>query len=134
LWPKACARRENVGHYLLWFLLSVDATPNQLLHLTTAALARKGVGNRLTLGCQSVPDLSVGGISGDAKDKLTLLTDPEDSTRVVKLKKSEVDDGKPSPASLMPVGLLTLLNENEVLDLIAHLLSRGDPGHPMVRK
>jgi hypothetical protein len=88
----------------------------------------------LTLGCQSVPDLSFGGISGNAKDKLTLLTDPEDSTRVVKLKKSEVDDGKPSPASLMPVGLLTLLNENEVFDLIAHLLSRGDPGHPMVRK
>jgi putative heme-binding domain-containing protein len=75
-----------------------------------------------------------GRVIGDTKDKLTILTDPEDSTKVVELKKSDVDETKPSPVSLMPAGLLTALNENEVLDLIAYLLSRGDPGHPMFRK
>ena len=34
----------------------------------------------------------------------------------------------------MPDSLLKQLNENEVLDLLAYLLSRGDPKHPMFRK
>ena len=41
---------------------------------------------------------------------------------------------KPSPVSLMPENLLGTLNENEVLDLLAYLLSRGDPNDPMFRK
>ncbi|MHC4995545.1 MAG: hypothetical protein ACYTGQ_10880 [Planctomycetota bacterium] len=32
-----------------------------------------------------------------------------------------------SPVSIMPPGLLTGLNKNEVLDLLAYLMSRGDP-------
>jgi hypothetical protein len=53
---------------------------------------------------------------------------------VVEVKKDDVDEVKPSPVSLMPEGLLKPLNENEVLDLLAYLLSRGDPTHPMFRK
>ena len=34
----------------------------------------------------------------------------------------------------MPKDLLKSLNENEVLDLLAYLLSRGDEGHAMFRK
>jgi hypothetical protein len=34
----------------------------------------------------------------------------------------------------MPKDLLKPLNENEVLDLLAYLLSRGDPNHPMFKK
>ncbi len=34
----------------------------------------------------------------------------------------------------MPDGLLKQLNENEVLDLLAYLLSRGDPQSPMFRR
>jgi putative heme-binding domain-containing protein len=75
-----------------------------------------------------------GRIIGETKDRLTLLIDPEDSTKVVELKKSDIEETKPSPVSLMPDGLLKQLNENEVLDLIAYMLSRGDPGHAMFRK
>jgi hypothetical protein len=32
---------------------------------------------------------------------------------------------KPSPISMMPEGLLNTLHEDEVLDLLAYLLSRG---------
>jgi hypothetical protein len=34
----------------------------------------------------------------------------------------------------MPADLLKPLNEDEVLDLMAYLLSRGDPNHPMFKK
>jgi putative heme-binding domain-containing protein len=35
--------------------------------------------------------------------------------------------------STMPPGLLNALNEDEVLDLLAYLLSNGDPEHPLFR-
>jgi putative heme-binding domain-containing protein len=75
-----------------------------------------------------------GRIVSETKDTLVLVIDPEDSTKVVELKKSDVEETVPSPVSLMPQDLLKQLNENEVLDLLAYLLSRGDPKHPMFRK
>ncbi|MHB1426021.1 MAG: c-type cytochrome [Gemmataceae bacterium] len=75
-----------------------------------------------------------GRIIAETKDKLTILLDPEDATKIVEVKKSAVEDIKPSAVSVMPDGLLKTLNENEVLDLLAYLLSRGDPRHPMFRR
>jgi len=39
-----------------------------------------------------------------------------------------------SPISLMPKDLLKPLNQNEVLDLLAYLLSRGNPQDPRFKK
>ena len=64
---------------------------------------------------------------------VTVLTDPEDSTKVKEIKRSEVEEIKPSTVSLMPNDLLKPLNQEEVLDLMAYLLSRGDPNHPMFK-
>ena len=63
-----------------------------------------------------------------------IVTDPEDSTKVAEVAKDDVESVKPSPVSLMPEKLLQPLNENEVLDLLAYMLSRGDPSHPMFSK
>ena len=38
---------------------------------------------------------------------------------------------KPLDTSLMPKGLLNALNQDEVLDLFAYILSRGDEKDPM---
>ena len=75
-----------------------------------------------------------GKIVSDTKDGVTILTDPEDSTKVTEIKRGEIDEVKPSAVSLMPKDLLKPLNEDEVLDLLAYLLSRGDPNHPMFKK
>jgi putative heme-binding domain-containing protein len=75
-----------------------------------------------------------GKVVGDTKDGVTILTDPEDSTKVTEIKRAEIDEVKPSAVSLMPKDLLKPLNEDEVLDLLAYLLSRGDPNHPMFKK
>ena len=75
-----------------------------------------------------------GKIVSETKDMITIVIDPEDSTKVVEVKKSDVDEVKLSPTSLMPEDLLKPLNEGEVLDLMAYLLSRGDPKHPVFKK
>jgi hypothetical protein len=76
----------------------------------------------------------VGKIVNDADGKLTIVTDPEDSTKTAVVKTNEVESIKPSNVSLMPDKLLNSLNENEVLDMLAYMLSRGDPNHPMFKK
>ncbi|WLD14731.1 c-type cytochrome [Planctellipticum variicoloris] len=75
-----------------------------------------------------------GRLVSETKNSVTILTDPEDSTKVVEVPRSEIEELRPAPTSLMPKDLLKPLNETEVLDLLAYLLSRGDPGSPMFRK
>lgn len=66
-------------------------------------------------------------------NSITVLTDPEDSTKIVVIKKTDIEEQKPSPVSLMPKDLLGQLNEKEVLDLLAYLLSRGSPQDAMFK-
>ncbi|HEY2881613.1 MAG TPA: c-type cytochrome, partial [Pirellulales bacterium] len=76
----------------------------------------------------------VGRNIGETTDKLIVAIDPEDSTKLAELKKSEIEDSAPSPTSWMPAGLLKPLNESEVLDLMAYLLSRGNEKDAMFKK
>jgi putative heme-binding domain-containing protein len=70
----------------------------------------------------------------DDKEGVSILTDPEDSTKVADIKRGDIEEVKPSATSLMPKDLLKVLNEDEVADLMAYLLSRGDPNHPMFKR
>ncbi len=74
-----------------------------------------------------------GRIVSATNDSITLLVDPEDSTKLVVVKNDEIEEQHLSPISLMPKDLLKQLNENEVFDLLAYLLSRGNPQDPMFR-
>jgi putative heme-binding domain-containing protein len=75
-----------------------------------------------------------GRIVADLGDKIVVVTDPEDSTKTVELPKADIESETPSPISLMPVGLLKPLNDHEILDLLAYLLSRGNPQDPMFNR
>ncbi len=75
-----------------------------------------------------------GRIVNDSGKSLIIVVDPEDSSKVAEIPKNQVDAVKPSTVSLMPENLLGPLNKDEVLDLLAYLLSRGNPGDPMFRK
>jgi len=84
---------------------------------------------------RTVDDMThIGRIVNDANGKYTIVVDPEDSTKVVEVKKEDVASIKPSNVSLMPDKLLNALNETEVLDLLAYMLSRGDPQHSMFKR
>ena len=78
--------------------------------------------------------LLTGKIVSETATTLVLLADPENSTKVIEIKKSDVETIKPSPISLMPAKLADTLNKNEVLDLLAYMLSKGNPGSPYFAK
>ena len=71
--------------------------------------------------------LVTGRIVSDSPDSITMVIDPEIATKVVEIKKARIEQISVSPLSLMPKDLLKGLNETEVLDLLAYLLSRGNP-------
>ncbi|MCA9070641.1 MAG: c-type cytochrome, partial [Planctomycetaceae bacterium] len=75
-----------------------------------------------------------GRIVNEADGVITVVTDPEDATKVKELKESDIDAVVPSQVSLMPKDLLKPLNKEEILDLLAYLQSRGNPNDPMFRQ
>lgn len=72
-----------------------------------------------------------GRIVNDVGGKVTVVVDPEDATKTVTVDRKDIEQEKTSAISLMPAELLDKLNEDEALDLIAYLLSRGNPNAPM---
>ncbi len=65
---------------------------------------------------------------GDTITVLTNLLDPSDVTEV---STSKVESIERSKVSMMPKGLLDIFKEDEILDLIAYLLSGGDRSERM---
>lgn len=75
-----------------------------------------------------------GRIVSETADQVSVLTDPEDSSKVVDIPKSSIDEILDSKVSIMPAKLLNPLNQEEVLDLLAYLLSRGDEKNSMFKR
>ena len=75
-----------------------------------------------------------GKLVNDTKDSITLVIDPENATKTVEIKKDNIEEQQASAVSLMPKDLLKTLNEDEALDLLAYLMSRGNPQDPMFKK
>ena len=76
----------------------------------------------------------VGRIVNHANDGMTLnrnMLDPNDN---VIIKQGMVATIKTSKQSMMPAGTLDTLKEDEILDLMAYLLSRGDRKNVMFKK
>ncbi len=64
-------------------------------------------------------------------DNIMVNTDMLNPNGQVTVNRKNIDRMKPSKISMMPVGLLDTLKEDELLDLMAYLLSRGDRKHAM---
>lgn len=58
-----------------------------------------------------------------------IIENPLAKASPIELKKSDIDSKNKSPVSLMPKGLLDKLTRDEVLDLMAYVLSKGDAKH-----
>lgn len=74
-----------------------------------------------------------GRIANLAGDSIRVQTDMLDPGSLVGVDRKLIEEMAPSKASMMPTGLLDLMNEEEVLDLMAYLLSRGDSGNAMFK-
>ncbi len=67
-------------------------------------------------------------IHGDTYQVNTNMLDPNGLTNVSRKNIASISTSK---VSMMPSGLLDTLQQNEILDLMAYLLSRGDRNHKM---
>ena len=73
----------------------------------------------------------IANLSGDSYKVITNLFAPGEMANVDRRKVKSVE---PSPVSMMPPGLLNTLSDAEILDLLAYVLSAGDPRHAMFAK
>jgi putative heme-binding domain-containing protein len=68
------------------------------------------------------------------EDNMMVMTNMLDPNDLVNVNKNRVEAIVQSKVSMMPTGLLDTFREDEMLDLVAYLLSRGDRNNQMFRK
>jgi putative heme-binding domain-containing protein/uncharacterized protein (TIGR03067 family) len=66
-------------------------------------------------------------------DNMVVMTDMLDPNGLVNVNQKKVESVEKSKVSMMPEALLDTFKEDEVFDLVAYLLSRGDRNHPMFK-
>jgi putative heme-binding domain-containing protein len=69
----------------------------------------------------------------ETPEAFKVIENPLAKATPVVIRKSDVADRQKSPTSIMPRGLLDRLTREEVLDLLAYVIARGDPGHRLFR-
>jgi hypothetical protein len=65
----------------------------------------------------------------ETKDVVQVIENPLASTKPRELKVARIDKRTKSPTSLMPKGLLDKLTREEVLDLLAYVVSGANAKH-----
>ena len=70
----------------------------------------------------------IANLSGDTYRVITDLLNPGEMTGVDSRKVAKIE---PNPISMMPPGLLNTLTDDDILDLLAFLLSAGDKTDPL---
>ncbi|MEZ0276131.1 MAG: c-type cytochrome, partial [Roseimicrobium sp.] len=71
--------------------------------------------------------LVVGRVVAEENGDLMVMMNPFAPTSLTKIPVAEVKSKKTQPVSMMPPGLINTLNQDELLDLIAYILSGGNP-------
>lgn len=75
----------------------------------------------------------VGRVANLNGDNIMVMTNMLEPGNLTSIQAGEIEETVPSPVSLMPTGALDTLNQEEVLDLVAYLLSGGDPNHEVFK-
>jgi len=61
-------------------------------------------------------------------------TDLTEPNKQVRIKRSEIEELAVSKTSPMPKGLLNKMKKEEILDLVAYIISGGDAEHEVFEK
>ena len=73
----------------------------------------------------------IANLSGDTYKIITDLMAPGAMTTV---KTKDIESTGPTPISMMPPGLLNMLEDEDILDLLAYILSKGDKDNVLYQK
>ena len=85
---------------------------------------------RTTIFFMKNDDVIDGRVVNISGEQIMVSPDMMDPSRIRKIKRKDIDVMRPSSSSQMPTGLLDTLTEDEIKDLMAFLISRGDRSHP----
>jgi putative heme-binding domain-containing protein len=66
-------------------------------------------------------------------DTLHVMTNMLEPNNLTNVNRKRIENMETSKISMMPTGLLDMFKEDEILDLMAYLLSRGDRSHQMFK-
>jgi putative heme-binding domain-containing protein len=67
----------------------------------------------------------------ETPERIKVIENPLAKTQAVEIKPSDVAARHKATSSIMPKGLLDKLSREEILDLIAYVLARGNPTGPL---
>jgi putative heme-binding domain-containing protein len=70
--------------------------------------------------------LVIGRVVSDDGNTLQVMMNPFAPTQLTPVKASDVKSKKTQPVSMMPPGMINVLNKDELLDLLAYLISGGN--------
>jgi hypothetical protein len=70
-------------------------------------------------------------IMAETPAEISVMVDPLARCEPTVVRKDEIEDRKMSPVSIMPKGLLNRLSREEILDLVAYVISRADKTSPV---
>jgi putative heme-binding domain-containing protein len=112
-----------VGRYSVRDLVESITDPNKVISDQYQAIMIHTTDGRVITG-------RIGNLSGA---NVNVVEDMFDPGRMTNVRRSDIEMMEPSPTSMMPQGLLDTLQPDEIQDLIAYLLSKGDSQHPMYR-
>jgi putative heme-binding domain-containing protein len=69
----------------------------------------------------------------ETKDAIKLIENPLAKAEPIVLRTADIEARRQLPQSIMPKGLLDKLSRDEILDLLAYVLARGQRQHPLFR-
>jgi mono/diheme cytochrome c family protein len=67
----------------------------------------------------------------ETDDVVKIVIDPLAKDQITILKQDEIDARKRAKQSQMPAGMVDKLSREEIIDLIAYVLSNANPDHKM---
>ena len=79
-------------------------------------------------------DVHTGVIVNLNQNRVTLNTDLYNPNQRISVNRPDVESMRPSPVSPMPPGLLNMMEKEEIMDLLAYVLSGGKKDHEFFRE
>jgi putative heme-binding domain-containing protein len=124
----SCHRMNGVGTQVGPDLAQLDpkTTPIEILRSLLEPSAKIDEKYQTHVFTTKDGNVVTGMILEEGPERIKLIENPLAKTAPVFLDRASIDERSKSPNSIMPKGLLDKLTTEEVLDLIAYIVARGD--------
>ena len=128
----ACHKMNGEGFEVGPDLTKIDPKKNSREHILQSLIepskeiAEKYQSNTFILDSGKIV---TGMVVEESATQVRVLIDPLARAAPTVIDKDSIDERVKSPLSIMPKGLLSKLTEEEILDLVAYVFSKGDKKH-----